>query len=135
MRVLLGLSVLALFGLLNAVENRPAVPAQLVINGDTWNVYEVAKVEDNQALLGYADCPTHVIEILKSDSDRSKADTLAHEFLHAATCDKDGVHNDKYDNDDDGHEGIYFAAGRITDFIADNPRAVEYIQWARGGKK
>src|SRR6185312_6156534 len=136
MRVILGLTFLVSFASWNAAENRPDVPKHLVLNGGKWNVYQVQKVQDTDSWLGYADCKTHSIEVKSDETDWDKADTIVHEALHGFTCDEKGdVHNEKYDNDDpDEHPGIYYAAGRIADFIADNPQAVNYIRLARRKK-
>lgn len=136
MRVILGLAVLVSFATVNAYQGRHvSVPSTLIISGDPWSVIQVAKIQDDSALNGYTFCKAHMIELLQSDTDYDKADTIIHEAMHAFVCDADGVpDNAKYDNDDDGHQGIYFAAGRLADFIADNPQAVEYIRWARTRK-
>ena len=143
MRAALGLGVLlfAPFFLLatQQQENRPDFPKQLVINGERWNVFEVEKVRNNPGWLGYADCRPLIIEVRKNQTDWEKADTLIHESMHAMTRQEDGACNDsKWDNDsdddEDTHPGIYWGAGRIADFIADNPSAVKYVQWARSKK-
>lgn len=111
------------------------VPHTAVINGEQWSILEVKKVQDNPTLLGWTDCRTHIIEILKSEPDAEKADTIIHETLHALTCEGGRVHNEKYDSSDEGHKGIYFAGKHLAEFLHDNPEIVRFIMEAGIDKK
>lgn len=113
----------------------PPLPRSAVINGETWSIVQVRKVRDNATFVGYTDCRTHMIEIKQSEGEREKANILLHEALHAFTCYDGVLHNDLYDNDSDAHEGIYFAANHLTEFMQDNPEVVGYVMAAGRGKK
>lgn len=131
-RILLGLVALATWGAISAEQASPTLPLQLTITGEQWSVIQPAKVHDAETYTGWTDCKARLIEIKRSESDWSKAETVTHEVLHAITCKDGDVHNDKLNNvDEDAHQGIYFAAPKLADFIADNPQAVDYIRWAR----
>lgn len=112
-----------------------AVPHTLTINGEPWRVLEKDRIHGTTYLLGVTDCPIRLIELRKNQNDAEKADTLLHEVLHALTCDATGVHNDKWNNDEDSHEGIYWAAPRLLEFIQDNPEVVGYLATAGNKRK
>lgn len=114
--------------LLLALAISAPVPKTAVINGDVWQIIEVGRINNNFTLSGYTDCKLKTIELLKSDSDEEKAETLIHEVLHAVTCENGEINNDKWNNDDEAHQGIYFGGRVLTAFIQDNPEVVRYVQ-------
>lgn len=139
MRVFLGLAVLVAFAGWNAVENRPAVPVpdQLTIHGQKWSVAVVPAMAGDY--VGFTECDLHVILLLRR-SPAKMAESLDHEAQHAMAPCVDGIpQNDVWINGEDrdqssDHPWIYYGARQWTEFIADNPQAVEYIRWARTKK-
>lgn len=116
-------------------------PSVLLINGEPWHVYQVKQITVSADFVGYTYCSNETIEILRSMSDREKAETLIHEAMHAMSrgpsgeCDDSLWNNPRPEEINHPHPGIYWGSARMTDFIADNPQLMLYIAKAYGKEK
>jgi hypothetical protein len=130
--IMLGI-VLLLGAYSEAQAPTPPAPSKILVSGQTWALlasHPVNPFDDSED--GHTYCDSRVIRYDSEDDEYTQGETIIHEFLHAAVCEKGQVHNERYNNSKhDSHRGIYFAAPKIQELIRDNPELIRFIQQAK----
>jgi len=103
------------------------------IHGEEWTVLQQPALSDPDDD-GETACPERIITLRSDLHGNELAKTLTHESLHALACDHGEAHDERFNNSNDeedgydGHAGIYWAGDELADFIAENPRFIEFVQ-------
>lgn len=108
----------------------PHLPTTATIHGELWHVIGVEHLSKDYD--GWTECAINTMLVDTSESLSQQAETLTHEILHALTCEDGELNNDFWNNEDDDHDGIYWAAPELAQFIKDNPQIIQFISQAYG---
>jgi hypothetical protein len=105
-------------------------PQRAFIDGHDWKIKWLLKVPLGTDFVGETECRIRTIFLQINGADEDSEQTaLQHELLHAFTC-KDGeVHNLKYNSTNENkHEGIYFLAPKLIEFMQQKPKVVKFLE-------
>jgi hypothetical protein len=130
-RTVVGLLGLALLSGCTAISVSQVMT--FTIHGEEWTVLQQPALSDPEDD-GETACSERIITLRSDLHGNALAKTLTHESLHALACDHGEAHDERFNNSNDeedgyeGHAGIYWAGDELADFIAENPRFIEFVQ-------
>jgi hypothetical protein len=104
-------------------------PESALIDGHNWKIKWLLRIPLGTDFEGETECRIHTIFIeIQLNNPQQEKTTLQHEILHAFTCEDGEVQNWRYNSSTEAkHEGIYYAAPRLVEFMQRNPKVMKFL--------
>jgi hypothetical protein len=103
-------------------------PQYITIQGSLWDfqIIDTPVDPEDKDVMGLTNCRDRRIKI-HTDTPRSLIRIVFHELFHALACTGSITGDTRYNNTDNDHAGIYFAARAWERFLCDNPDMFRWL--------